>query len=50
MELGTCPQCSDSSSYLNPNPAEPGLYPDFANTVDLKKPTDLDLHCLSLSM
>ena len=26
------------------------IYPVFANSADLKKPTDLDLHCLSLSI
>ena len=26
------------------------MYPAFANSVDPEKPTDLDLHCLPLSM
>ena len=34
----------------NPGPAETQICPAFANSADLKKPTDLDLHCLSLSM
>ena len=33
-----------SARYLNPGPAEPGY------TLPLKMPTDLDLHCLPLSM
>ena len=42
-------------TYLNPCPAEPGYTLPFANSVDpdqlaSKKPTDLDLHCLSLSI
>ena len=41
--------------YTNPCPAEPGLYPAFAISVDpdhlaSEEATDLDLHCLSLSM
>ena len=37
---------------LNPCPAEPGYALSFANSVDpdLKKPTDLDLHCLPFSI
>ena len=31
-----------------PCPAET-CYPAFSNSVDLKKPTDLDLHCLPFS-
>ena len=37
---------------LTPLSCWTGIYPAFANSVDpdLKKPTDLDLHCLPLSM
>ena len=38
------PQC------VNPSPAEPGYVLPFANSVDLKKPTDMDLHCLPICM
>ena len=43
------------SNILKPLSCWTQIYPDFANSVDpdqllLKKPTDLDLHCLLLSM
>ena len=34
----------DTNEYINPSPAEPGY------VLPLKKPIDLDLHCLPLSM
>ena len=60
VSINTCYKVADSDLLsLNPCPAEPGYIlplqsvdPDqlaFLKKL-LKKPTDLDLHCLSLSM